>query len=192
MRCGCVLNGDVYSNFAGDTEYWWRYGETTVYGSETPHRTVAIDDPDPHPVSEPVRALSPSTTYHAQLCVRDQQAAPPRTNCSSDETFGTTAPGPAVTIAVPVSGTTLPEPVPIVVVGTCAAAAGDSPVVAVEAWRDHEKVSVLTVTCSLLMWSASFPPLEAGQYTFVAKQINTSSGLTGQSAGTAVTFVNPV
>ena len=27
---GATLHGDVYSNFAGDTEYWWRYGETTV------------------------------------------------------------------------------------------------------------------------------------------------------------------
>ena len=93
-----------------------------------------------------------------------------------------------MTIVVPVSGTTLPSSIPTVVVGTCGAAAGDSPVVAVEAWRDNEKVSVLAVTCSLLTWTATFTPLEAGQYTFVAKQINTSSGLTGQSAGTAVTI----
>ena len=40
----------------GDTEFWWRYGETTAYGIETPHRTVAIADDQPHPVSQPIAA----------------------------------------------------------------------------------------------------------------------------------------
>ena len=39
----------------------------------------------PHPVSEPVTALSPNTTYHFQLCARDAEESPPRTNCSTDQ-----------------------------------------------------------------------------------------------------------
>ena len=61
---GATLNGDVYSSVVGDTEFWWRYGETTAYGTETPHRTLAIADDQPHPVSEPISGLTPDTTYH--------------------------------------------------------------------------------------------------------------------------------
>jgi hypothetical protein len=44
---GALLKADAYSSAVGDTEYFWRYGTTTAYGSETPHRTVAIADDDP-------------------------------------------------------------------------------------------------------------------------------------------------
>jgi Tol biopolymer transport system component len=88
---GATLHGDVYSNLDGDTDYWWRYGETTAYGSETPHGTIAISDEDPHPVSEPVTGLTPSTTYHFQFCVKDAQESPPRI-CTSDQTFTTDPP----------------------------------------------------------------------------------------------------
>jgi hypothetical protein len=43
-----TLNGDVYSSVVGDTEYWWKYGETPAYGTETPHGTVAISDDQAH------------------------------------------------------------------------------------------------------------------------------------------------
>ena len=86
---GATLHGDVYSSFDGNTEYWWRYGGTTGYGSETPHRTIAIDDESAHPVSEPLTGLSPNTTYHFQLCARDGEESPPRTNCSTDQKFST-------------------------------------------------------------------------------------------------------
>jgi Tol biopolymer transport system component len=84
-----TLNGDIYSNFDGNTEYWWRYGGRTLYGLETPHRTIAISDDSAHPVSEPLTGLSPNTTYHFQLCARDGEESPPRTNCSKDQTFST-------------------------------------------------------------------------------------------------------
>lgn len=86
---GATLHGNIYSSFEGNTEYWWRYGGTPAYGSETPHRTIAIDDESAHPVAEPVTGLSPNTTYHFQLCARDGEESPPRTNCSSDATFST-------------------------------------------------------------------------------------------------------
>ncbi len=89
---GATLRGNVYSNLEGDTEYWWRYGETSAYGAETAHGTVEISDEEPHPVSEPVTGLTAGTTYHFQFCVKDAQESPPRI-CSSDGTF-TTDPEP--------------------------------------------------------------------------------------------------
>ena len=88
-QTGATLRGNIYSSFDGNTEYWWRYGGTPAYGSETPHRTIAIHDESAHPVSEPVTGLSPNTTYHFQLCARDAEESPPRKNCSKDGTFST-------------------------------------------------------------------------------------------------------
>ncbi len=101
-----TLNANVYSNVAGDTEYWFEHGTTTAYGSETTHRTVFIDDDDAHPVSEPVSGLAPGTTYHWRICVRDQGEQPPRTVCSADQTLttspSTTGPGgPILVVASP-------------------------------------------------------------------------------------------
>ena len=92
-----MLNGDLYSSFAGDTTYFFKYGETTAYGTETPHRTVAIADDQAHPVSEEVAGLTRATTYHLQLCASDEEEDPPRVNCSTDQTFRT-APGAAPVI----------------------------------------------------------------------------------------------
>jgi Tol biopolymer transport system component len=102
-----TLNADVYSSVAGDTEYWWRYGETTAYGTETPHRTIAIADSAAHPVSEPIQGLSASTTYHFQLCVQDEGEDPPRAVCQSDRTFTTDSAGGRSGIAF-TSGRTTP------------------------------------------------------------------------------------
>ena len=88
---GATLNGDVHSNLAGTTQYWWRYGTTTGYGTETPHRSIAINDDHGHPVSEPLTGLSPSTAYHLQMCAQDGES-PPRAVCSKDRTFTTLAP----------------------------------------------------------------------------------------------------
>jgi hypothetical protein len=61
-----VLHWDVYSSFAGDTEYWWKYGTTSAYESESAHGTVAIADDQPHPVSAEITDLTAATTYHFQ------------------------------------------------------------------------------------------------------------------------------
>lgn len=84
-----TLNADISSSFAGDTTYFWKYGQTIPYANETTHRTVAISDDQPHPVSEPLTGLTPGTTYHFQLCASDEQENPPRVNCSKDGTFAT-------------------------------------------------------------------------------------------------------
>jgi hypothetical protein len=83
------LNGEISSNVAGDTTYWWKYGQTIPYANETTHRTVAISDDQAHPVSEPVTGLTPGITYHFQVCAVDQQGPAPRVNCSKDGTFTT-------------------------------------------------------------------------------------------------------
>ena len=67
------------------------HGETTAYDDETPHRTVAISDDQPHPVSEPISGLTADTTYHFQICVEDGEEDPPRVVCSSDQAFTTGA-----------------------------------------------------------------------------------------------------
>jgi hypothetical protein len=86
---GATLNADIHSSFAGDTTYFWAYGETTAYENETPHRTIPIADDQPHPVSEPISGLTPGTTYHTQVCAQDEQEEPPRLVCSKDHTFET-------------------------------------------------------------------------------------------------------
>ena len=60
------------------------------YGSATTHRSLAVNDHDPHPVSEPVSLLSTQlTSYHFRLCARNAGQTNP--NCGGDRLF-TTAP----------------------------------------------------------------------------------------------------
>jgi hypothetical protein len=98
---GATLNGNVYSSFAGDTDVWWKYGETTAYDSETRHGQVAIADEDPHPVSMPLQGLAAATDYHFQLCAQDQEEDPGRIVCSKDQTFTTQQAG---TLSCPANG----------------------------------------------------------------------------------------
>ena len=86
---GATLSGDIYSSFAGDATYFWKYSEDLSYDQQTPSRTIPIADLEPHPVSEPVGGLSPNTLYHSQLCVSDQEETPNRVNCQTDRTFTT-------------------------------------------------------------------------------------------------------
>jgi Tol biopolymer transport system component len=95
---GATLNGVVFSNLEGDTAYWYRYGTSAGYGSETPHRTVSIHEGAPQSVSAPIAGLTPGTSYHHQLCVKDAQESPDRI-CSKDQTVTTRPPGGASGIA---------------------------------------------------------------------------------------------
>ncbi len=83
-----TINGKVFSNKAGTTRYWLRYGTTTGYGSKTVEQSVEINDDDAHPVSVTLRGLNPNTLYHVQMCVRDSEQ-PPRDVCGSDQSFRT-------------------------------------------------------------------------------------------------------
>lgn len=76
-----TLNGVAGPNVAGGdpTQYFFEYGKTTAYGSQTPTGTIGscpagITPPSPYcntPASQPVSAnisrLTPCTTYHFQL-----------------------------------------------------------------------------------------------------------------------------
>jgi Tol biopolymer transport system component len=86
-----TLNGDVHSNVTGETTYWFRLGATNAYTRDTPRRTIDIQDPNPHPVSEAIGDLTANTLYHWQMCAFDRQEDPSRVICSKDHTVTTDA-----------------------------------------------------------------------------------------------------
>jgi hypothetical protein len=81
-----TVNGLVADTVDGTSNYWFEYGPTKSYGSETTHRSITIDDRDGHPVSEDLTGLDPETKYHYRLCARTQQRV-----CGEDLTFTTGA-----------------------------------------------------------------------------------------------------
>jgi hypothetical protein len=85
-----TLHGNVRSNLEDQTVWWFTWGTTTAYGSETPHRTVAISGQGAHPVAETLTGLEPNTTYHYRLCAMDP-AHQTSGACGGDKTV-TTAP----------------------------------------------------------------------------------------------------
>ncbi len=81
----------------GDTEdatsaYWFEYGPTKSYGSETTHRSIAVEAGSGQPVSEDLTGLDPETKYHYRLCATDD--VDDVDLCGKDETFATGA-GPS-------------------------------------------------------------------------------------------------
>jgi glucose/arabinose dehydrogenase len=79
---GATLPGRVHP--LGDPTTWWfEYGTTTAYGSETAHETVAGSGLTP--VSKRVTGLAPGTIYHYRLC----SAFPQGDACGEDRTFAT-------------------------------------------------------------------------------------------------------
>lgn len=90
-----VLTGTVGDVGSGTVRYWFEYGTTTSYGSETPRRTVEVPDARTRPsVLETVDGLAGSTTYHLRLCARNSRG---RGICGGDRTFTTTAGRDSVT-----------------------------------------------------------------------------------------------
>ena len=83
---GVTLNARIYTSFGGEVTYWFRYGTTKSYGSETPHRTVEMADDSSRGVSEPI-PITGGTEYHWQVCSQDAEESPPRTVCSRDESL---------------------------------------------------------------------------------------------------------
>ena len=86
-----TLNGMVFNDQNAETSFWFRYGKTTAYGSETTHRSISIGDGGPHPLSEPLSGLDSDSTYHFKLCAQDAtpKAGP---GCGKDQTFTTHPP----------------------------------------------------------------------------------------------------
>jgi hypothetical protein len=58
---GATLNGSVLSSPNGTVSYWFAYGKTASYGSDTTHRTISTAW---HPVSEQVSGVDAGVTYH--------------------------------------------------------------------------------------------------------------------------------
>ena len=86
-----TLNACIGSTYGGDTTYFWRYGKDRNYTDTTPQRTISDLPPRGVPVRVrgPRYGLTADTTYHFQLCARDMEESPARTNCSADHTFAT-------------------------------------------------------------------------------------------------------
>jgi hypothetical protein len=92
---GATLNGTVNPN-SNATSYYFQYGTTGAYGSQTPAGPAAIgSDAADHVVSQPLAGLSPNTTYHYRLVAVDALGF---TTFGSDIGFTTSA---AATVPVP-------------------------------------------------------------------------------------------
>ena len=109
------LSGNVVSNVGGPVEYWFQYGPTTAYGSESTHGTAdATQANQPRQVVADLAGLQRSTTYHYRLCASDsdQQGGP---SCGEDRTFTTSnlGCGDVITQDFTLSATTTCESEPV-------------------------------------------------------------------------------
>ncbi len=81
-----TLNGRVE---AGDdpAQWWFRYGKTTSYGTDTPRRNAGAGTT--HDVSERLTGLAADTTYHFKTCTTSKSGG----SCGIDQTFRTGSAG---------------------------------------------------------------------------------------------------
>jgi glucose/arabinose dehydrogenase len=70
------------------TTYWFRYGTTTSYGTETPRRDAGSGTAGRR-VNERITGLTPDTLYHYQACYSNSAGS----SCGSDVTFRTGSAG---------------------------------------------------------------------------------------------------
>lgn len=70
------------------TTYWFQYGKTTSYGTNTAQRSGGSGT-NQQSVSERVTGLAPDTTYHFRACASNADGS----GCSPDRTFRTGSPG---------------------------------------------------------------------------------------------------
>jgi hypothetical protein len=109
------LGGNVVSSVGGPVEYWFQYGPTTSYGSESARSTAPSTQANqPHAVVADLAGLARSTTYHYRLCASDsdQQGGP---GCGEDRTLTTSnlGCGDVITQDFRLSATTTCETEPI-------------------------------------------------------------------------------
>ena len=83
---GATLRGAVDSDRAQTIDWWFEYGTTAAYDSETPRRQLTFGGRSRTPVSEPISGLAPDTTYHFRLCA---QAPDFDAFCGDERTFTT-------------------------------------------------------------------------------------------------------
>lgn len=86
-----TLNGSVQTN-GQDTTYYFQYGTTTEYGSQTPTAGPVADKPPnkPQDVSADVTGLQAQTTYNYRLVTVNADG----TTFGGNQVFTTTAPDP--------------------------------------------------------------------------------------------------
>jgi hypothetical protein len=83
-----LVSGEIISDTGGEIEYWFEYGPTTAYGSQTAHDTVSAGANETRVVFRAIEGLERSTTYHLRVCASDsQQRGGPR--CGDDAQFTT-------------------------------------------------------------------------------------------------------
>jgi hypothetical protein len=87
-----LVQGEVISDTGGQVEYWFEYGPTPAYGSESVHGTLTAQPNTLHPVQLAIAGLQPGGDYHYRLCARDsaQQGGP---GCGEDRTLTTQSVG---------------------------------------------------------------------------------------------------
>jgi len=83
-----LFTGTLQSTHFNHTEYWFEYGATTDYGTETPRQGLDVV-PGAHPVSVRVNGLTPAATYHYRLCNVVPGTTPPGFACGADRTVST-------------------------------------------------------------------------------------------------------
>ena len=81
-----TLEGTVSQPEDGTVSYWFEYGPTADYGSETAERELEVDDRDAQPITEDLAALEPEATVHFRACAQGEA-----TVCGEDATFTTAA-----------------------------------------------------------------------------------------------------
>jgi lysophospholipase L1-like esterase len=97
-----TLHSSIYSTIDGPTEAWFSYGEGTdpANWSDSAHQTIDVTTRDTYPLSAPVTGLDPGTTYHWQICARDQQTPAPNKVCSATQSFTTDTTTPTRYVAL--------------------------------------------------------------------------------------------
>jgi phosphodiesterase/alkaline phosphatase D-like protein len=90
-QSSATVNGTVNPN-GTDTNYYFQYGTTTAYGSNTPSTGAGAGTSDV-PVSANLTGLASSTTYHYRLVAVSSAG----TTLGGDQTFTTTTPPAATT-----------------------------------------------------------------------------------------------
>jgi glucose/arabinose dehydrogenase len=86
--------------------YWFEYGETTAYGTETTHRSGGTSTSE-QAVAQSVNGLTSGHTYHARACANDADG----TRCGGDVTFDTGRLRPGFSESTVFSGLTRPTAV---------------------------------------------------------------------------------
>jgi lysophospholipase L1-like esterase len=97
-----TLHSSIYSSIDGPTDAWFSYGEGTnaANWSDTEHQTIDVSTRNAYPLSAQVTGLNPDTTYHWQVCARDQQTPAPKKVCSATQNFTTDAATPTRYVAM--------------------------------------------------------------------------------------------